>query len=100
LWENWIYLNIGVFLHHNYTTMGRQTITVNAPNDEWMKKKVQSNEYSSKSELINDLIRKQREKDEELDWLRRELIKGEESGISNKSLEDILHEAKLRAKKG
>ncbi len=40
--------------------MARQTITINEPNDLWMKDQLEKNEYSSKSELINDLIRKQR----------------------------------------
>ncbi|WP_162415622.1 ribbon-helix-helix domain-containing protein [Cyclobacterium roseum] len=80
--------------------MARQTITVNEPNDRWMKEKIQGNEYASKSELINDLIRRQREQEEERIWLRNELIKGEESGLSRKSMAEILEEAKKRAKKG
>ncbi len=79
--------------------MARQTITVNEPNDRWLKQKVEKNEYASKSELINDLIRRQREQEEERIWLRNELIKGEESGLSNKSMAEILEEAKRRAKK-
>ncbi|WP_057936250.1 ribbon-helix-helix domain-containing protein [Algoriphagus resistens] len=79
--------------------MARQTITVNEPNDRWMKQKVQENEYASKSELINDLIRHQREQEEERIWLRNELIKGEESGLSQKSMAEILEEAKRRARK-
>ncbi|PZX57011.1 antitoxin ParD1/3/4 [Algoriphagus ratkowskyi] len=79
--------------------MGRQTITVNEPNDRWMKQKVQENEYASKSELINDLIRHQREQESERIWLRNELIKGEESGLSQKSMAEILEEAKRRARK-
>ena len=78
--------------------MARQTISVNEPNDRWMKEKINGNEYSSKSELINDLIRRQRELEEERAWLRKELIKGEESGISDKTMEEILAEAKKRAK--
>ena len=78
--------------------MARQTITVNEPNDQWMKEKIQGNEYSSKSELINDLIRRQRELEEERVWLRNELIKGEESGISTKTMAEILEEAKKRSK--
>ena len=78
--------------------MARQTITVNEPNDRWMKEKIQGNEYGSKSELINDLIRRQREKEEERIWLRNELIKGEESGLSSKSMAEVLEEAKKRAK--
>ena len=80
--------------------MARQTITVNEPNDRWMKEKIQGNENSSKSELINDLIRRQRELEEERNWLRNELIKGEESGISTKTMAEILEEAKKRSKDG
>ena len=78
--------------------MARQTISVNEPNDRWMKQKIEENEFSSKSELINDLIRRQREQEEERLWLRNELIKGENSGLSNKSMAEILAEAKQRVK--
>ncbi len=37
--------------------MARQSISFTKPNDEWLKNQVESKEYSSKSELINDLIR-------------------------------------------
>ncbi len=80
--------------------MARQTITVNEPNDRWMKEKIQENEYASKSELINDLIRRQREQEEERIWLRNELIRGEESGISTKTIAEILEGAKNRSKDG
>lgn len=39
--------------------MARQNITITEPNDEWLKSQVESKEYSSKSELVNDLIRRQ-----------------------------------------
>ena len=78
--------------------MARQTITVTEPNDRWMKQKVEENEYASKSELINDLIRRQREQENERIWLRNELIKGEESGLSTKTMAEILDEAKRRSK--
>jgi antitoxin ParD1/3/4 len=78
--------------------MARQTITVTEPNDRWLKQKIEENEYASKSELINDLIRRQREQELERIWIRNELIKGEESGLSIKSMAEILEEAKRRAK--
>lgn len=84
----------------NTQKMARQTISVNEPNDRWMKQKIEENEFSSKSELINDLIRRQREQEEERLWLRNELIKGENSGLSNKSMAEILAEAKQRVKNG
>ncbi len=58
-----------VYLVYYYTIttqkMARQTITVNEPNDRWMKEKIHGYEYASKSELINDLIRRQRELEDE-----------------------------------
>jgi len=40
--------------------MGRQSISFTQPNDDWLKSQVDNNEYSSKSELVNDLIRQAR----------------------------------------
>jgi antitoxin ParD1/3/4 len=80
--------------------MARQTIRVNEPNDRWIKKKFQGNEYASKSELVNDMIRRQRELEEQRNWLRAELIKGEESGLSKKSMSEILEDAKKQDKNG
>lgn len=37
--------------------MTRQSISLTEPNDEWLKRQVDEKEYSSKSELVNDLIR-------------------------------------------
>ena len=42
--------------------MTRQSITLTKPNDDWLKDKLQSKEFSSKSEAVNDLIRKARAK--------------------------------------
>lgn len=74
--------------------MGRQSISLTKPNDEWLQERVASKEYASKSELVNDLIRQERKRVEEIEWLRLELIKGEKSGYSNKSKEEILALAK------
>ena len=93
-------LNMVHYYTINTQIMARQTISVNEPNDRWMKQKIEENEFSSKSELINDLIRRQREQEEERLWLRNELIKGENSGLSNKSMAEILTEAKQRVKNG
>jgi antitoxin ParD1/3/4 len=47
--------------------MSRQSISLTKPNDEWLKAQVVSQEYSSKSELINDLIRQARKQQKEID---------------------------------
>lgn len=55
--------------------MPRQSISFTKPNDEWLKAKVEQNEYSSKSELVNDLIRQARNQQIQVDWIRARLEK-------------------------
>ena len=59
----------------NCTNMVRQSISFTQPNDEWLKAQVNSKEYASKSELINDLIRQARKQQAEIDWVRTKLEK-------------------------
>ena len=74
--------------------MSRQSITFTKPNDEWIKSQVDSEEYASKSELVNDLIRQARKQQAQIDWIRNKLEKAENSGFTNDSKEQILRESK------
>lgn len=74
--------------------MARQSISLTTPNDEWLKSQVDNQEYSSKSELINDLIRQARTQQAEVDWLRLKLEKAEKRGFTADTKEKILAEAK------
>lgn len=74
--------------------MTRQSISLTSPNDEWLKAQVDSQEYSSKSELVNDLIRQARNQQQKIDWLRSKLEKAEKSGFTDMSMKEILAEAK------
>jgi antitoxin ParD1/3/4 len=74
--------------------MTRQSISLTEPNDEWLKEQLKQEEYNSKSELINDLIRKEREKQREIEWLRLKLLEGEKSGFTNLSPDEILTQSK------
>ena len=74
--------------------MARQSISITDPNDEWLKKQVESKEYSSKSELVNDLIRQARKQQEELDWIRAKLDRAEQRGFTDHTPEEILSIAK------
>lgn len=74
--------------------MARQSISFTPPNDEWLKSQVDKQEYSSKSELVNDLIRQARNQQIEIDWIKAKLDKAEKSGFSNDSKEQILAKAK------
>lgn len=83
--------------------MARQSISLTRPNDEWLKSQVENEEYSSKSELVNDLIRQAREQQKEVDWIRAKLIKSEEKlkskGYVDKSSDEILANIKERARR-
>ena len=74
--------------------MPRQSISFTPPNDEWLKAQVDSQEYSSKSDVVNDLIRKARE----IEVIRTRLIQAEQSGFINQSGAEILAEIKNQAR--
>lgn len=74
--------------------MTRQSISLSKPNDEWLKTQVDSREYSSKSELVNDLIRQARKQQAQIDWIRAKLDKSERSGFTNETKEEILKQSK------
>ena len=74
--------------------MARQSISFTQPNDEWLKAQVDNDEYSSKSELINDLIRQARKQQAQIDWIRAKLEKSEGSGFTGDTKDQILKQSK------
>ena len=74
--------------------MARQSISFTQPNDEWLKTQVNNKEYSSKSELVNDLIRQARKQQRQIDWIASKLERAESSGFTNSSKEEILAKSK------
>ena len=81
--------------------MARASISITPPNDAWIKSKIVSEEFSSRSDVVNDLIRKARKEQDEIESIRLALIKGEESGVSNRTADDIINSViKKRRKNG
>jgi antitoxin ParD1/3/4 len=71
--------------------MARQSISLSQPNDEWLQQQVSSGaEYSSKSELINELIRNARR----AEALNQKLAAAEQSGFTSQSPAEMLQEFK------
>lgn len=70
--------------------MARQSISLTKPNDEWLKSQIESNEYTSKSELINDLIRQARGQQKQIDWLRLKLESAEKSVFTDDRKDEII----------
>lgn len=75
--------------------MPRQSISITKPNDEWLKAQIEKEEYSSKSELVNDLIRQARKQHAQIDWLRAKLEISEKSGFTTDTKEQILNQSKF-----
>lgn len=75
-------------------TMARQSISFTKPNDDWLKRQVKSKEYTSKSELVNDLIRQARKQQAELDWVRTRIESAEKKGFTSDSKQEILKQSK------
>ncbi len=79
--------------------MTRASISITPPNDEWIQSQIKSEEFSSRSEVVNDLIRKARHQHEEIELIRAKLIRAEQGGMSNRTPEQIREEAKARLAK-
>lgn len=75
--------------------MPRQSITLTEQNDSWLREHVdETKDYSSKSELINDLIRSARR----AEVINRKLEEAEKSGFTSQSSSEILAEFKSELK--
>ena len=58
----------------------RKTITGAGQQDKWIKAQIDGGDFTNDSEYIRDLIRRARARRSEVDAIRGELIRGEESG--------------------
>ena len=68
----------------------RASLSLSTPNDEWIQGQIASGEFASRSEVVNDLIRRVRE----IEVIRARLIAAEQSGFSTRSPEQILAASK------
>lgn len=77
--------------------MTRQSISLAAQNDEWLKQQVANEEFTSKSEAINYLIQKARKQEEYYELVRMEIALGEKSGMAKRQTrEEMLAEFKKK----
>jgi antitoxin ParD1/3/4 len=76
--------------------MARQSITLAKQNDEWLKQQVANEEFTSKSEAVNYLIKQARARDDYHDYVQIKIDRGLKSGFSEKTKEELLAEIKGR----
>ena len=71
--------------------MTRQSISLTTPNDDWLKAQVgNGKEFTSKSDVMNNLIRKARADQEKIEAIRSRLISAEKGGFVPSDREAIL----------
>lgn len=58
----------------------RKTITLTDQQDDWIKARINAGHYTNDSECIRDLIRREQERNLEMEAIRTALIEGEASG--------------------
>jgi len=75
----------------------RKTITLSDVQDAWIKSQIQRGAFTNDSEYIRDLVRRDQQQANSFANLREAIAEGLESGVSERSLDDIWAEAEKRA---
>ena len=70
-------------------SMVKKSISITDQQDKWIKAQILSGNYGNESEVMRDLIRKEQMQNSRIKAISDALIEGEQSGISNRSIEDI-----------
>ena len=82
--------------------MVKKSISVTDRQDDWIKAQIASGHFGNESEVVRELIRERQIREEktpeEIEAIRAALIKGEQSGVSKKSVDEIWAEARTRRK--
>ncbi len=72
------------------------------PMKDWIEAQIRHGDYASVSDYVRDLVRRDRDRREQeltMDELRKKLAASRESGISNRTVDEIFAEAQDIAKR-
>jgi antitoxin ParD1/3/4 len=74
----------------------RKTITLTDKQDQWIKAQIAAGEYTNDSEYIRNLVRRDQEENAKFQALKLAIQEGLNSGVSDKSVTDIMEEVESR----
>lgn len=74
----------------------RKSITFTQQQDLWIKQQVEKGDYTNDSEYLRDLVRRDQAEQQKLEELRIAIQEGLDSGISDKTIDQIWKEAEER----
>lgn len=74
------------------------TMNVSLPDEmkSWVESQTRTGRYSNASDYVRDLIREDQERKDKIAHIQALVTEGLESGISNKSMDDLLQDARAR----
>ena len=82
--------------------MVKKSISVTDQQNSWIKAQIKTGHYGNESEVVRELIRerqlREQETPAEIEAIRAALIEGEQSGFSNRSVDEIWEDARQRHK--
>ena len=78
--------------------MATMNVSLPGPMKEWVEAQAQTGRYSNASDYVRDLIRRDQERVSKLAELQRLITEGLESGISDRSIGDVLKAARKQVR--
>jgi antitoxin ParD1/3/4 len=76
--------------------MAQMNISIPEKLKAWVESRVSEGSYASSSDYLRDLVRRDQQHHEQLERLRAEIQAGYDSGISERSLADIIEDARKK----
>jgi antitoxin ParD1/3/4 len=76
----------------------RKTITLTDKQDQWIKAQIAAGEYTNDSKYNRDLVRRDQEENAKFQALKLAIQESLNSGVSDKSVTDIMEEVEARLK--
>lgn len=79
--------------------MATMTVSLPDPMKDWIERQIETGDYASSSDYVRDLVRRDRERKDNLLELQKLIDESEASGISPRSLDEIFAEARAMARR-
>ena len=80
--------------------MVKKSISITEQQDNWIKAQIETGHFGNESEIIRELIRERQMRQQEfpaqIEAIRAALIEGEQSGFTDRSVDEIWEDARRR----
>lgn len=78
--------------------MATMNVSLPDPMKAWVERQARSGRYSNASDYVGDLIRRDQERSDKLAELQRLITEGLDSGVSERSMGEVLDAARQQAR--